>query len=164
MDMVGPAVHSLYQFLAKTQYKNPTNPVDGAFQYGHGIHDHFFEHLQKNPERFTQFSNHMAGYRTGRASWMDEDFYPVKENLVKGASTDEDAVFLVDVGGSKGHDLEELKRKHPTLPGRLVLQDLANVLAEATELDQCIMKMEHDFFTPQPVQGKCLLQGQLGSR
>lgn len=93
---------------------------------------------------------------------MDEDFYPVKENLVKGASTAEDAVFLVDLGGGKGHDLEELKRKHLNLPGRLVLQDLASVLAEAKELDPGIMKMEHDFFTPQPVQGNCPLEGKLG--
>ena len=47
----------------------------------------------------------MAGYRTGRRSWMDPDFYPVEHNLVKDANIQDDAVFLVDIGGGKGYDL-----------------------------------------------------------
>lgn len=151
--MVGPAFHKLHEFLAKTEYKNPTIPVESAFQFGHGLPDHFFEWCSKRPERLTQFGNHMAGYRTGRPSWMDPNFYPVEENLVKGASTDADAVFLVDVGGGRGHDLQELRTKHPTLPGQLILQDQPDVLKEATGLDPSIKIMEHDFFTPQPVKG-----------
>lgn len=56
-------------------------------------------------------------YQSLKKWWMDEDFHPVKENFVRDAGIDDDAVFLVDVGGSKGHDLEELNKKHPTLPG-----------------------------------------------
>ena len=97
----------------------------------------------------------MAGYRTGRPSWMDRNFYPVEDNLAKGAKLEDDAVFLVDVGGGKGHDLQELHRKHPKLPGKLVLQDLKGVIeeAEASGLDGKIVPMEHDFFTKQPVIG-----------
>lgn len=86
---------------------------------------------------------------------MDRDFYPVDENLVKGAKTEDDAVFLVDVGGGKGHDLQEFCRKHPKLPGKLILQDLKDVIqeAEASGLDGKIIPMEHDFFTVQPVMG-----------
>ena len=156
MGVIGPAFLHLDQFLAKTQYKNPEDDVDGPFQYGHGNKDHFFEHIKRVPERLTQFNNHMAGYHHGRPSWMDKDFYPVEENLVKGARTDKDATFLVDVGGNKGHDLEELKKKHPNLLGQLVLQDKADVLAEANDLDPSIVKMAHDFFTTQPVKGKFL--------
>lgn len=154
MGIIGPSFLSLNQYLAKTQYRNPQDLADGPFQYGLGTKDHFFEYIQRVPERLTHFNNHMAGYRTGRPSWMDEDFYPVEENLVKGASTEKDAVFIVDVGGSKGHDLAELKRKHPNLPGKLVLQDHPDVLAEATNLDPSIVKMKYDFFTPQPVKGR----------
>ena len=97
----------------------------------------------------------MAGYRTGRPSWMDPNFYPVEQNLVEGAKTEDDAVFLVDVGGGKGHDLQELHRKHPTLPGKLVLQELKDVIEEASAsgLGEKIVPMEHDFFTKQPVLG-----------
>lgn len=50
---------------------------------------------------------------------MDPNFYPIDDNLAKGARTEDDAVFLVDVGGGKGYDLQDLCRKHPKLPGTL---------------------------------------------
>ena len=88
---------------------------------------------------------------------MDPDFYPVEHNLVKDANIQDDAVFLVDIGGGKGHDLQELCRKYPELPGKLVLQDLKGVIIEAEAaavgLDKRITTMEHDFFTRQPIIG-----------
>lgn len=86
---------------------------------------------------------------------MDPNFYPVEENLVKGAKTEQDAVFLVDVGGGTGHDLQKLYRKQPKLPGKLVLQDSKSVIeeAEASGLEEKIIPMEHDFFTMQPIIG-----------
>ena len=102
-----------------------------------------------------QFQNHMTGKHAGRPSWMDPDFYPFKENLIKNAITEHDAFFLVDVGGGKGHDLKEMCRKHPELPGKLVLQDIKSVIEEAvaSDLDGKIVPMEHDFFTEQPITG-----------
>jgi hypothetical protein len=86
---------------------------------------------------------------------MDHGFYPVEENLVKGAKMTEDSTFLVDIGGGKGHDLQELRRKHPNLPGKLVLQDVKGVIEEASAsgLEKKIVPMEHDFFTEQPIKG-----------
>lgn len=154
-EICGPAFLALPEYLSKSQYKNPNNPIDSAFQLGRGTNEHFFEWVSQRPERLTQFQHHMAGYRTGRPSWMDPHFYPVEENLVRGAKTEDDEIFLVDVGGGKGHDLQELYRKHPKLPGKLVLQEVKGVIeeAEATGLDGKIVPMEHDFFTKQPVTG-----------
>lgn len=86
---------------------------------------------------------------------MDPDFYPFKENLIQNAKIEHDAVFLVDIGGGKGHDLQEMCCKHPDLPGKLVLQDLKDVIEEAktSSLDERIVTMEHDFFTKQPIIG-----------
>lgn len=86
---------------------------------------------------------------------MDPDFYPVEQRLINGAQTQDDAVFLVDVGGGKGHDLQELYQKHPNLPGTLVLQDLKGVISEAKALglNEKIIPMAHDFFTAQPIIG-----------
>lgn len=86
---------------------------------------------------------------------MDVDFYPVQEQLVKDASQAENSVFLVDVGGGKGHDLQELHHKQPELPGKLILQDLPDVIkeAQAIGLDSKIEPMGHDFFAEQPVIG-----------
>ena len=87
---------------------------------------------------------------------MDPDFYPFKENLIKDAKTEHDSVFLVDIGGGRGHDLQEMCAKHPELPGKLVLQDVKGVIKEAEEsgLNKRIVTMEHDFFTQQPITGK----------
>ncbi|CAD6587022.1 MAG: hypothetical protein ASARMPREDX12_002571 [Alectoria sarmentosa] len=155
-DLSGPSFFALPEYLSKSQYQNPDNPIDGAFQLGHGTKNHLFEYVSQRPECSTQFQNHMAGYRTGRPSWMDPNFYPVEENLVEGTSTEHDAVFIVDVGGGKGHDLQELYRKHPKLPGKSVLQDTKGVIeeAETSGLDPKIVLMEHDFFTKQPVIGE----------
>ena len=86
---------------------------------------------------------------------MDENFFPVEKNLVEGAKFESDSIFLVDVGGGKGHDLQELYRKHPKIPGKLVLQDVKDVIEEAKTvgLEEKIVPMEHDFFTEQPVKG-----------
>ena len=97
----------------------------------------------------------MAGKHVGRPSWMDPDFYPFKDKLVKDAKTEHESVFLVDIGGGKGHDLQEMHGKHPEIPGKLVLQDVKGVIeeAEASGLDVKIVPMEHDFFTKQPITG-----------
>ena len=156
-DLSGPSFFALPKLLSKIQYKNPDNPKDGAFQLGHNSNDHIFEWMSQHPKSLSNFQNHMAGYRTGRSSWMDTNFYPVKNNLIKDARTDSDATFLVDVGGGKGHDLRELYQKHPTLPGKLMLQETKGVIEEAKSegfgLDGKAILAEHDFFTKQPVIG-----------
>jgi hypothetical protein len=94
----------------------------------------------------------MGGYRQGRPPWMS--FYPVQERMVKGADTDPNASFLVDIGGSSGHDLAEFHRHHPNYPGKLVLQDLPVVIDQTVSFDNAITPMKHDFFTEQPLKGK----------
>ena len=131
MDLCSPSFFALPDLVSQNQYKNPNDHNDTAFQLGHNTQDHIFEYLNKHPECLAQFANHMAGYRTGRPSWMDPNFYPVEENLVKDARTEPDAVFIVDIGGGKGHDLQELQTKHPRLPGKLILQELKGVIGEA---------------------------------
>ena len=61
----------------------------------------------------------------------------------------------MDIGGVKGHNLQEIYHKHPELPGKLVLQDVKGVIeeAEASGLDEKIVPMEHDFFKKQPITG-----------
>lgn len=85
---------------------------------------------------------------------MDEHVYPVHDNLIKGSKTGDDEVFLVGVGGNKGHNLEEFKSKWPNAPGKLILQDQPHVLAEISSLHPAIEPMVHDFSTEQPVKGK----------
>ncbi|KAF3066413.1 Demethylsterigmatocystin 6-O-methyltransferase [Daldinia childiae] len=142
-----------HEYIKKAGYEVPSNMLSGPFQYAYGTDKNLFEHLQANPPYGDLFNLHMAGYRQGRASWMDPEFFPVQEKLVDGADPSKEAVFLVDIGGSIGHDIAEFLTKHPSVPGRLILQDLPDVLQQIDTLDERIERMEHNFFTEQPIRG-----------
>ena len=92
----------------------------------------------------------MAGQREGRANWLD--FFPFEEHILKVFKGGEDSVMLVDVGGTRGHEIQAIKERHPSLPGRLILQDLPDTVAQALPV-QGMQSMAHDFFNPQPVKG-----------
>jgi hypothetical protein len=94
----------------------------------------FFGHVQQEPLTAKQYNNHMGVYAQGRHRWMDPGCYPVREQLTGGAVIDEKDVLLVDVGGSFGHDLSDFRRKWPDLPGRLVLQDLPEVVVSVQDI------------------------------
>lgn len=138
--------------LKKDGYANPANGKDCAFQRGFRTDLHFFEFMKENPEAASQFNNHMSVYHQGRPSWMDVGFYDVPSLF---SNVAQDDVLLVDVGGSMGHDLSEFRRKWSDAPGRLILQDLPDVVAQAKsgQLHPSIEAMEHDFFTEQPIKG-----------
>ena len=94
----------------------------------------------------------MIGYSADRARWMDPGCVPVAEVL--GSNLSQNAVLLVDVGGGSGHDIELFQKRHPGLPGRLVLQDLPTVIeAYKGTRSAGIEVMGYDFFTPQPIKG-----------
>ncbi|GKZ49885.1 hypothetical protein AbraIFM66951_002594 [Aspergillus brasiliensis] len=140
--------------LRKTNYRNPSDGKDCAFQRGFRTPLHFFDFLRENPTHAVQFNNHMSAYHQGRPSWMDVGFYPVLSLVAETNISTQDAL-LVDMGGSLGHDLSEFQRKWPQVPGRLILQDLPKVVEQARgmNLDPAIELMPHDFFTEQPIKG-----------
>ncbi|CAG7953768.1 unnamed protein product [Penicillium nalgiovense] len=146
-------IMALPAFLKKNNYQNPTSPTDTAFQMGYETDMGFFGHVQQEPLTAKQFNNHMSVYAQGRVRWMDPGFYPVQEQLIDGVTIGSDDVLLVDVGGSFGHDLSDFRRKWPGLPGRLVLQDLPEVVDSVKDLHPSIEVTSHDFFTEQPVKG-----------
>lgn len=106
----------------------------------------------------------MAGYRQGKRSWSEPDFYPVEDRLGNGLKGDGEAVLVVDVGGGMGHDLEEFKAKHPGLVGRLILQEREEVVNQIQGLSSGIEATVHDFFTEQPVKGTLSLLVSLQGR
>ncbi|KAK5164213.1 uncharacterized protein LTR77_009907 [Saxophila tyrrhenica] len=146
------ALDKFSEYAATTAYQEPRSAEHGPFQYAYNTSLNFFAYLQARDPLGVQFNHHMGGYRQGRPSWMDGGFFPVYERLIQGARTDTEAVLLVDVGGNIGHDLDEFQRKHPDSPGRLVLQDLPEVLGQIAALDTGIERMSYDFLTEQPVK------------
>lgn len=88
---------------------------------------------------------HSAGNFT---SWVD--LYDTTQIL---EASQPDRAMIVDVGGSKGHDIEKFLQKHPEVSkDKLILQDLPEVLERFT-IHPGITPYPHDFFTTQPVKG-----------
>lgn len=52
-----------------------------------------------------------------------------------------------------GHDLEAFKTFFPEIPGKMVLEDRAEVLANISSSAVGIEAKIHDFFIEQPVKG-----------
>ena len=89
------------------------------------------------------------------------EWYDVEGSLLADFDTSRGSTLLVDVGGGKGHDLQAFHAAFGK-PGwadqrMLVLQDLPHVVNAIPdgELPSSVLKMPHDFFTEQPVKGKC---------
>lgn len=122
-------------------------------EYGHNTPLHCYDWMKEDSLFLQQFGNFMAGYAQGRPSWLE--FFPAKDQLVKGSSEDEDAVLFVDVGGGMGQDLEKFRRRFPTVKGELVLQDQEEPIGrgKASLAEKGIEAMAYDFFTPQPNKG-----------
>lgn len=80
--------------------------------------------------------------------------YPWDEELRIKDMKDTD-VLVVDVGGGKGQVLKAVKETFPTLTGRMVLQDVSDVIedAKASGLPSYIEPMSASFFERQPIQG-----------
>lgn len=84
--------------------------------------------------------------------------YPVQERLVDGLRAEGDASAFVDIGGGTGQVLQDFRAGVPQYTGRLVLQELAGVVAVAEGAGvgaggSGIELQVHDFFTPQPIRG-----------
>ncbi|KAK1638741.1 S-adenosyl-L-methionine-dependent methyltransferase [Colletotrichum phormii] len=141
-----------HEYSRKRGFENPTDDKDTPMMYAYNTDKDMFA-WQQDLGYGTHFNHHMSGYRQGRHPWMAPGFFPVKERLIEGANTDADAPFLVDIGGSIGHDLAEFHSYYPKAPGKLILQDLPVFIGQIQELTPAITPMGHDFLTEQPVKG-----------
>lgn len=109
-----------------------------------------FEWLASHPEQQQMFNSYMTSRREGKPMWFD--VYPVERLLGHGAPF-EDTTFLVDVGGNRGHDLVKFRQEYDHLPGRLILQDLPDVVKGVSGCATPIEVMAYSFLDPQPIQG-----------
>lgn len=137
-------------FRQSGSFKNPGDKDGTLFKYAFDTDLDYFEWLYQpgNEEQAKAFRNHMQ-MKTIGPKWFET--VSVEEILGK-ANADE--VLLVDIGGGAGHDLQGFHAAHPTMPGRLVLQDKHESIdaLDASALAP-IEPIGHDFFTPQPIKG-----------
>ena len=154
-----PTAAKMPDYLKIHQYQEPRNHKDSIFANAMG--SEFWAYLSTHPDASTTFNTFMKLRREGRPSWFAP--YPVEANLSLGLDTSPEAVLLVDVGGGHGHDLMMFKKSFPNHGGRLILQDQSAVISDSSADLEGIDCMAHDFFTPQPIHGKCESQGSIRS-
>ena len=143
------------EFLRETNYANPTDKDKTAWKYAYKTDHHFFEYLNTpgRERRLEAFRNHMQ-FKTVGLKWYEVP--GIMEAAFGDAKVGKDDVLLIDVGGNGGHDLIGFHKAHPSMPGRLILQDLPTTIQSldpAALALQGIEPMGHDFFTLQPVHG-----------
>ena len=111
-----------------------------------------FEWLQSDPQMLANWNAFMSGRRGQRKQWYD--LFPAARIILEGARDEDNAILLVDVGGGEGMDAECFRKTFPEAPGKVILQDLHEVIYSIKQLDPEIIRMGHDFFTPQPKKGQ----------
>ncbi|KAL8973911.1 MAG: hypothetical protein Q9197_001845 [Variospora fuerteventurae] len=151
-DVLHPPWNKIPQLLKATNYRNPTNPDRTAFNIAFNTKEHPWDFLDSDPELLRNFGIFMATQAVGRPNFLD--FFPAKEQLIDGYDSELNTggVMFVDIGGARGEEALEFKRRLPGHPGRLILQDRADTLKQVP-VTEGLELMAHDFFTPQPICG-----------
>ena len=144
---IGPVFQALPDFLAKINYQDILDDTNTAFQLTHKTSLPGMLWIQEQPQAATYFNDYMAFHRKDQLTCWD--VYPV---MTEAHGWDPNAVVLVDIGGSLGHQCAEFKRKFPQVPGRVVSQDLQGPISTAMSISG-VENMVHDMFTPQPIKG-----------
>ncbi|EER29453.1 sterigmatocystin 8-O-methyltransferase precursor, putative [Coccidioides posadasii C735 delta SOWgp] len=152
-DLLSPAIMAFPKFLQQNGYCNPIDPSKTAFHLGMHTSQTFFQWLQSHPQDSENFGIWMSAQRESRPIFLDVmDF----EGEL-GQGTNSSTVLFVDIGGSKGHQSIALRQRYPGLPGRIIVQDLEHVLAEARQNPlsgfESIEAEVYDMFLPQTIKG-----------
>ena len=139
-------------YLQRNGYRVPQDVKTGPFADAWGGRNTWALY-EDEPERGKIFNSAMTRWKQGTRPWTD--IYPAKEKLCESIDTHKDATLIVDIGGGRGHVLEEFARDPARRTGRLIVQDLPAALGDPDSLSKRgIETMPYDFFTPQPIQGK----------
>ncbi|KAJ5259610.1 hypothetical protein N7478_012591 [Penicillium angulare] len=144
-DLTLPALSKLPEYLRQHKYTNPEDYSTSPMQWAVGKSQ--FEWLAENKKHQSLFNSYMSSRREGRPNWFD--VYPM-DRLSEGADLHPDAIFLVDIGGNQGHDLQALSNRKSDICGQLVLQDLPRIVSNVDRPG--IKTMGYSFLDPQPIK------------
>lgn len=150
-DEFAPPNTKMYEFFRTHGFKTPNSEVINPYCFAHRAGDKsIWEYIGQYPERLSAL-NFGMGAQSEAAAWT-VGIYPFKAELGNLEVNDE-TVLLVDIGGGKGHVSKQIRALVDGIPGKIVLQERPEVLAEITDALVGVEKMEYDFFTPQPIKG-----------
>lgn len=141
---MAPAFVHLPSYFAANGYQEPIDQKTGP--YAEVFRCTYWDRINRTPKLKDDFDTYMASHKKGSSL---VDLLPLS-SLVEGYDKNF-SVLLVDTGGGVGHQCMELRSRHPSLEGDIVVQDLR----VSKELDQAGIKgMEYNFFDPQPIRSE----------
>ena len=148
-DEMGTCISNLHRYLAVHGNKDIQTYTDTPHSWTNGTPDlNFWQVLGSVPGRMESFGRGLSLFD---ALHPVLGIFPFEQALAAGNSAER--VLAVDIGGGRGGAMLDLRKGCPGLHGRLVVQDMKQQLDSVADADlPGVEKMEHDFFTPQPVK------------
>lgn len=149
-DNVAVTMFYLNDFHKKNGYKTAVDIMNTPTVFARGLKDvGYFDWLTQNPDIYTVFNKAMAFHSLTGVDGI-ANAYPW-DALQSG----HDGVTVIDVGGGKGHVLQTVIAKHPSISGHAVLEDLGNVLDDGSLVSPpAVRKVAYNFLEDeQPVKG-----------
>ncbi|KAF8851806.1 S-adenosyl-L-methionine-dependent methyltransferase [Acephala macrosclerotiorum] len=166
LKFTSPGVAKLPEYLTATDYKNPGSTTGTAtpFQYGNNTPLSFYQALAKNSKARAGFDDQMKRHVAMERAKSQMGFASIYDfqGEIGPLITSSEEVSLVDVGGSQGHVLEDVKKHLPDLKGRLVLEELPETLG-SVKVPEGVEAVPYNFLeSVQPVKGAaCYLFRQI---
>lgn len=154
----GLTMAKLPEYLASINFRCPEDPDNALFQYALSTKLNMFQWLETQPEQLAAFSAYNAASTKRRGPVLRAAISALLSakgpaTPCEGAQFEEDRVLLVDVGAGRGQVLGDIRKERPDLVGRIIAQDLPEVIA-GREIADGVENMAFDFFQLQPVQGE----------
>jgi hypothetical protein len=154
---MAPASARMPEYLKLTNYKNPGGDTTTTtpFQYGNNTPLSFYAAMASNDETRKGFDMAMKAHVTSERNSFKTGFASIYdfEGRIGPLIKSDEQVAIVDVGGSQGHVLEDVKAHLPKLKGRLILEELPSTL-ESINIPVGIETMPYNFLeSTQPVVG-----------
>ena len=145
-------ISQLPDYLNHVNMHNPGDASPNLISFAtKGAYDNFFEYIQPQPELLARFSKTMVADTIANQAHIQSLVSSLFSESDQSPSTGH--VTIVDVGGGRGHVLNNLRKERPGLGGRFVVQDLPQEI-EGREPAEGIETMAYDFFKPQPITSK----------
>ncbi|KAL4802466.1 S-adenosyl-L-methionine-dependent methyltransferase [Aspergillus unguis] len=143
------SVAKIPEFLRQRDYQFIEGVTSGPWQYAMNQEQMIWEWIAKSEERLDLTNSFMEADRGSRPAWVE--WFPVEEKLLSTFAGSDDDVFLVDVAGGRGHEIQVFRERIPHAKGRFILEDLPNVVETSLPgLDAEVIAF--DLFKPQPVK------------
>jgi demethylsterigmatocystin 6-O-methyltransferase len=134
-------------FLREHKYQDMTDTKNLPFHLALKTDLPPFEWMKQHPEQMKALGHAMRIERIH--SWVES--YPI-ENAIGSFEAKADSALLVDLGGGFGQQAVAFKSRVPSALGRIIVQDISSTLTYAPTING-IEFQEHDFFTPQHIEG-----------